>query len=168
MVLKHLVYLAALARERHFGRAAEACHVSQATLSEAIRRLEAELGVPLVERGHRFQGLTPGLSGITANDDLKAAVARGFRAIKLGWKPFGRRDAKTDEQLIAAARETVGPGVELAPHHDQKCQKGGGDGGRVEVQALDDLRPAATRGACLCAAPRPRRSALAPRPRTRP
>jgi DNA-binding transcriptional LysR family regulator len=59
MVLKHLVYLAALARERHFGRAAEACHVSQATLSEAIRRLEAELGVPLVERGHRFQGLTP-------------------------------------------------------------------------------------------------------------
>ncbi|HKG39515.1 MAG TPA: LysR family transcriptional regulator [Conexibacter sp.] len=59
MVLKHLVYLAALARERHFGRAAEACHVSQATLSEAIRRLEAELGLPLVERGHRFQGLTP-------------------------------------------------------------------------------------------------------------
>jgi len=59
MVLKHLVYLAALARERHFGRAAQACHVSQATLSEAIRRLEAELGVPLVERGHRYQGLTP-------------------------------------------------------------------------------------------------------------
>ncbi len=59
MVLKHLVYFAALARERHFGRAAEACHVSQATLSEAIRRLEAELGVALVERGHRFQGLTP-------------------------------------------------------------------------------------------------------------
>ncbi|HEV7773626.1 MAG TPA: LysR family transcriptional regulator [Conexibacter sp.] len=58
VVLKHLVYLAALARERHFGRAAEACHVSQATVSEAIRRLEAELGVPLVERGYRFQGLT--------------------------------------------------------------------------------------------------------------
>jgi DNA-binding transcriptional LysR family regulator len=59
MVLKHLTYFAALARERHFGRAAEACDVSQATLSEAIRRLEAELGVPLVRRGHRFQGLTP-------------------------------------------------------------------------------------------------------------
>src|SRR5947209_12566061 len=44
---------------------------------------------------------------------LKAAVARGFRAIKLGWKPFGRRDAKTDESLIRTARETVGPGVEL-------------------------------------------------------
>lgn len=46
-------------------------------------------------------------------EKLKAAVARGFRAIKLGWKPFGRRDSKTDEQLIATARETVGPGVEL-------------------------------------------------------
>lgn len=59
MILKHLDYLAALARERHFGRAAQVCHVSQATLSEAIRRLEAELGVALVERGHRYQGLTP-------------------------------------------------------------------------------------------------------------
>lgn len=59
MVLKHLQYLAALARERHFGRAADHCHVSQATLSEAIRRLEDDLGVQLVRRGHRFQGLTP-------------------------------------------------------------------------------------------------------------
>lgn len=59
MLLQHLTYLTALARERHFGRAAEACHVSQATLSAAIRRLEAELGVPLVQRGHRFEGLTP-------------------------------------------------------------------------------------------------------------
>ncbi|HEX4804300.1 MAG TPA: LysR family transcriptional regulator [Conexibacter sp.] len=59
MVLQHLTYLTALARERHFGRAAEACHVSQATLSGAIRRLEEEFGVPLVQRGHRFLGLTP-------------------------------------------------------------------------------------------------------------
>ena len=46
-------------------------------------------------------------------EKLKAAVARGFRAIKLGWRPFGRRDAKTDELLVRTARETVGPGVEL-------------------------------------------------------
>ncbi len=46
-------------------------------------------------------------------EKLKAAVARGFKAIKLGWKPFGRRDAKTDEQLVRTARETIGPGVEL-------------------------------------------------------
>lgn len=59
MIFQHLVYLTALARERHFGRAAASCHVSQATLSAAIRRLEADLGGPLVHRGHRFEGLTP-------------------------------------------------------------------------------------------------------------
>jgi L-alanine-DL-glutamate epimerase-like enolase superfamily enzyme len=46
-------------------------------------------------------------------EKLKAAVARGFKAIKLGWKPFGRRDAKTDEQLVRTAREALGPAVEL-------------------------------------------------------
>ena len=46
-------------------------------------------------------------------EKLTQAVARGFKAIKLGWKPFGRRDAKTDELLVRTAREAVGPGVEL-------------------------------------------------------
>lgn len=49
----------ALARERHFGRAAKACGVTQPTLSSAIRQLEDQLGVQLVFRGSRFQGLTP-------------------------------------------------------------------------------------------------------------
>ena len=59
MVLRQLEYLAALAREKHFGRAAAACHVSQPTLSAAVRLLEDELGAPIVERGHRYVGLTP-------------------------------------------------------------------------------------------------------------
>ncbi len=59
MVLRQFEYLVALARERHFGRAAEACHVTQPTLSAAIRELEEELGAPIVERGHRYVGLTP-------------------------------------------------------------------------------------------------------------
>ena len=49
----------ALAAERHFGRAAEACGVTQPSLSSAIRQLEDQLGVQLVYRGSRFQGLTP-------------------------------------------------------------------------------------------------------------
>lgn len=49
----------ALAAERHFGRAAEVCRVTQPTLSSAIRQLEDSLGVQLVFRGSRFQGLTP-------------------------------------------------------------------------------------------------------------
>ncbi|WP_049579538.1 LysR family transcriptional regulator [Streptomyces sp. SBT349] len=59
MLLRQLEYLVALARERHFARAAAACFVSQPSLSAAIRKLERELDVPIVLRGHRFEGLTP-------------------------------------------------------------------------------------------------------------
>jgi len=51
MTLNELRYIVAVARERHFGRAAEACFVSQPTLSVAVRKLEDELGVSLFERG---------------------------------------------------------------------------------------------------------------------
>jgi L-alanine-DL-glutamate epimerase-like enolase superfamily enzyme len=44
---------------------------------------------------------------------LHAGMERGFRAFKIGWGPFGRRDARTDEAIIAASREAVGPDVEL-------------------------------------------------------
>ncbi|MDQ0314318.1 LysR substrate-binding domain-containing protein [Amorphus orientalis] len=50
MTLRELEYLLALARYRHFGRAAEACHISQPTLSTQIKKLELELGTALVER----------------------------------------------------------------------------------------------------------------------
>ena len=56
--IQQLEYLLALARERHFGRAASACHVSQPTLSVAIRKLEHELDVVIVLRGQRFEGFT--------------------------------------------------------------------------------------------------------------
>jgi DNA-binding transcriptional LysR family regulator len=59
MLLRQLEYLVALARERHFARAADACHVSQPSLSAAIRKLERELDVPIVRRGRRFEGLPP-------------------------------------------------------------------------------------------------------------
>ena len=49
----------ALANERHFGRAAEVVGVTQPSLSSAIKQLEDQLGVQLVFRGSRFQGLTP-------------------------------------------------------------------------------------------------------------
>ena len=50
MTLNELRYIVAVARERHFGRAAEVCHISQPTLSVAVRKLEGELGVTLFER----------------------------------------------------------------------------------------------------------------------
>jgi len=59
MTLTELKYIVAVARERHFGRAADACHVSQPTLSVAIRKLEDELGVSLFERGGAEVSVTP-------------------------------------------------------------------------------------------------------------
>lgn len=58
MNLRDLRYLIALADQRHFGRAAAACHVSQPTLSTQLKKLEAELGVPLIERAPRQVLLT--------------------------------------------------------------------------------------------------------------
>ncbi len=59
MLLRNLQYLAALAQERHFARAAESCSVTQPTLSSGIKQLEEELGLLIVRRGQRFQGFTP-------------------------------------------------------------------------------------------------------------
>ena len=59
MTLTQLKYIVAVARERHFARAAAACFVSQPTLSVAIKKLEDDLGVTLFERGAAEIGLTP-------------------------------------------------------------------------------------------------------------
>ena len=59
MLIRHLEYLVALARERHFARAAAACNVTQPALSAGIKQLEESLGVPIVDRDHRFQQFTP-------------------------------------------------------------------------------------------------------------
>ena len=59
MTLTEFKYIVALARERHFGRAAKACFVSQPTLSVAVRKLEDELGVTIFERGMSDVSVTP-------------------------------------------------------------------------------------------------------------
>ncbi len=59
MTLTELKYIVAVAREKHFGHAAEACFVSQPTLSVAIKKLEDELGVTIFERGGTEISMTP-------------------------------------------------------------------------------------------------------------
>jgi len=59
VLIRQLEYLAALAQEHHFGRAASRCFVSQPALSAGIRKLEHELGVTIVQRGRQFRGFTP-------------------------------------------------------------------------------------------------------------
>ena len=59
MTLTEMRYIVALARERHFGKAAEACHVSQPTLSVALKKVEGQIGSPLFERGVNEVRITP-------------------------------------------------------------------------------------------------------------
>jgi len=75
MFIRQFQYLVAVAEERHFGRAAQRCNVTQPSLSSAIKHLELELGVPIFlrGRGQRFQGLT-------AEGERVAVLARSILA----------------------------------------------------------------------------------------
>lgn len=79
MIARKYLYLIALAREKHFGRAAVACHISPSTLSAAISDLEAELGVALVERGKQFTRLTPEGQCVVDYAHRMAAGEEGLR-----------------------------------------------------------------------------------------
>jgi len=79
MFFRQLEYLVTLARERHFARAAQRCHVSQPALSMAIRHLEEELGVTIVQRGRRFIGFTPEGERILAWARHSLAALSGLR-----------------------------------------------------------------------------------------
>src|SRR5690606_2408292 len=79
-MIDKLEMLIALARERHFGRAAETCHVTQPTLSSAIKSLEDQLGVQLVQRGARFIGLTPEGQRVLARAKSIVAEARALKS----------------------------------------------------------------------------------------
>jgi LysR family hydrogen peroxide-inducible transcriptional activator len=81
MNLQDLRYLVALAEHRHFGRAAEACHVSQPTLSSQIRKLEEELGVTLLERTNKRVDLTPVGSQILTHAQEALAQAAQMEAV---------------------------------------------------------------------------------------
>lgn len=78
-MIDKLEMLIALERERHFGRAAEACHVTQPTLSSAIKALEEHFGAQLVHRGSRYIGLTPEGERVLARARVIVAEARAIQ-----------------------------------------------------------------------------------------
>ncbi|HEY9211450.1 MAG TPA: LysR family transcriptional regulator [Ancylobacter sp.] len=88
--------LLALAKERHFGRAAESCGVTQPTLSAGLKQLEETLGVRLVERGSRFIGFTP----------------EGERALQWARRIIG--DARAMRQEIAGMRKGLSGHLRIA------------------------------------------------------
>jgi len=77
-MIDKLEMLIALERERHFGRAAEACHVTQPSLSSAIKALEDLFGAQLVHRGSRYIGLTPEGERVLARARVIVAEARAI------------------------------------------------------------------------------------------
>ena len=108
MNLRDLKYLVALAEHRHFGKAAAACFVSQPTLSTQIRKLEDELGLPLVERAPRKVMLTP------AGQDA-AARARVIVAEVEQMKEAARRSRDPEAGTVRLGIfPTLGP--YLLPH----------------------------------------------------
>jgi LysR family transcriptional regulator, hydrogen peroxide-inducible genes activator len=89
MTLTELRYIVAVARERHFGRAAEACFVSQPTLSVAIKKLEEELDVKIFERGSTEVSMTPLGEAIVRQAQQVIEQAQGIREIaKRGKDPL--------------------------------------------------------------------------------
>lgn len=111
MLFRQLEYFVAVAQERHFARAAEKCYVSQPALSAAIAKLERELNVTLINRGHSFEGLTPEgdrlvvwARRILAEHDAFTAEVRAVRSgitgtLRLGTVPT----ASTTASLVLSA-----------------------------------------------------------------
>lgn len=95
-MIDKLEFFIALANQKHFGRAAEECGITQPTLSAAIRHLEEQLGVVLVSRGSRFQGLTP----------------EGQRVLEWARRIVG--DARTMREEMRAARGGLSGHIRLA------------------------------------------------------
>jgi len=81
MNLQELRYLVAISEQRHFGRAAESCHVSQPTLSSQIKKIEDELGVTLLERTNKRVALTPAGSQILQHARRALAEAAQIEAV---------------------------------------------------------------------------------------
>jgi LysR family hydrogen peroxide-inducible transcriptional activator len=115
MNLRDLRYLVALADERHFGKAAERCFVSQPTLSAQVRKLEEYLGVPLVERQPKRVALTATGEKIVRRARLLLQEADAIVEL-----------ARTDRDPLAGALKlalipTVGP--YLLPHIAGRLRK---------------------------------------------
>lgn len=122
MELRQLEYFVAVARRRHFTRAAEALYVSQSALSQQIARLERELGAPLFLRGSRGVDLTPAgaelleraeqilalAAATTAAVAERAGAARGIARLAL-------TSAESPRVLEALAEfHRLHPGIQIA------------------------------------------------------
>jgi len=108
MTLNELRYIVAVARERHFGRAAETCFVSQPTLSVAVKKIEDELGITVFERGQGEVTVTPVGEQVVAQAQRVLEEASVIRQIARHGKD------QLEGPLRLGAIYTIGP--YLLPH----------------------------------------------------
>lgn len=122
MELRQLRYLDAVARHRHFTRAAEELHVAQSALSAQIRKLEAELGVPLLERTTRSVELTQAGEVVLARARNALAEAQALRdeveelrGLVRGTVAVGalRPAGEVNVPALLAEFKRVHPGIEI-------------------------------------------------------
>ena len=116
MTLTELKYIVAVAREKHFGKAAEACFVSQPTLSVAVKKLEEELEVKLFERGSGEIAVTPlGAEIIRQAQSVLEQAAEIREIAKRGKDPLGG-------PLTLGVIYTIGPYLlpELVRHNIER------------------------------------------------
>ncbi|MGW5692716.1 LysR substrate-binding domain-containing protein [Streptomyces asiaticus] len=152
MDLRHLRYFLAVAEERHFGRAAERLHMAQPPLSQAIRRLEGELGILLFHRTTRRVDLTDAgrayldrVRAILAEVDQAADYARRVAAGAVGHLTLGCVGSATYSLLPTLSRHLAAelPGIDFSFRGEMLAPD--------QVEALRDgaidvalLRPPAT------------------------
>ncbi|QFY41500.1 LysR family transcriptional regulator [Candidatus Methylospira mobilis] len=94
MFIRQIHYLLALAKTGHFGRAAEACNVTQPALSTALQHLEEELKVTIVQRDQRFQGFTP----------EGERLLQWARILAQDWEGMRQEAALCNQQLVGSLR----------------------------------------------------------------
>lgn len=108
MTLTELRYIVAVARERHFGRAAETCFVSQPTLSMGVKRLEEDLGVMLFERNKSEVSVTP--NGERIVDQAQRVIEEAERIREIAQHSAAKRFAaltKVEERHANHYREVL-------------------------------------------------------------
>ena len=117
MTLTELKYIVTLAQEKHFGRAAEKCFVSQPTLSVAIKKLENELDIAIFERSKSSVSVTPLGERIVAQAQRVLEEARSIRELASAGKD------QLSSPLKIGAIFTIGPYLfpHLVPQAHQKA-----------------------------------------------
>ena len=129
-LLTSLRYLVALSEHRHFARAAQACHITQPALSNALRALEKEFGTPIVRRARSYAGLTPEGERVLASaqrmlhehtllqQELASRAGQPQGRLQLGVVPTAVPVAARFAALLQAAHPGIAPVVRAMSSQD--------------------------------------------------